>query len=168
MPSRRFVLISPFLAAAMGIGVTAGCSEESASPASTDAEGPATRAQDNAAGESSDTGAEPPITITVTADKTHAVQPGDEIRIEASVEGFVLDAEKIGADAQPGAGHYHVYLGGADGEPLLVSADPSAVVKVPADVTDGTHTLRVQLRNHDHSPLDPPAEATVRLIIYRL
>ena len=168
MRSRRFVLKPAFLAAAIGLAVTAGCSEESAPPASTGAGASATGAQDAAAGESTDTGAEPPITITVIADKTHAVQPGDEIRIDVSVNGFVFDGDKIGADAQPGAGHYHVYLGGADGEPLLVSADPSAVVNVPADVTDGTHTLRVQLRNHDHSRLDPPTEATVRLIIYRL
>ena len=168
MRSRRAVLKPAFLAAAIGLAVTAGCSEESAPPASTGAGESATGAQDAGSGESTGTGAAFPITITVTADKTHAVQPSDEIRIEASVEGFELDAEKIGADAQPGEGHYHVYLGSAGGEPLLVSADPSAVVKVPADVTDGTHTLRVQLRNHDHSPLDPPAEATVRLIIYRL
>ena len=110
----------------------------------------------------------PPIEIAVTADKTDAYSRATRSRIEVTVEGFVLDGTKIGADAQPGAGHYHVHLGSPDGEPLLVSAAASAVVKVPADVTDGTHTLRIQLRNHDHSPLDPPVEATVRLIIYRL
>ena len=108
------------------------------------------------------------ITLDVTADKTHAVQPGDEIRITVSVTGFALDGTKAGTGAAPGSGHYHAYLGDAQGEPLLVSAEGSAIVKVPDDVTDGTHSLRIQLRNHDHSPLDPPVETTVRLIIYRL
>lgn len=164
MPSRRSALNCAVLAAAIGLGVMAGCSEESAPTESAGAGEPAPAAAE----EQKDSGAASPIAIGVTADKTHALQPSDEIRIEVSVEGFVLDGAKIGADAQPGAGHYHVYLGSPDGEPLLVSADASAVVKVPADVTDGTHTLRIQLRNHDHSPLDPPVEATARLIIYRL
>jgi len=156
------------LAAAIGLGAIAGCSEESATPEPTGAGSHEKATQDKVKAGKKDDGAASPITIAVTADKTHAVQPNDEIRIEVTVEGFVLDGSKMGADAAPGAGHYHVYLGSPDGEPLLVSAESSAVVKVPADVTDGTHSLRVQLRNHDHSPLDPPVEATARLIIYRL
>ena len=168
MASRPSVAYSVILAGAIGLGAIAGCGEESAPPKSDDAAAPAPAGQGDAAGESKDSAPASPISIAVTADKTHAVQPNDEIRIEVTVEGFELDAAKIGAEARPGAGHYHVYLGGPDGEPLLVSADASAVVTVPADVTDGTHTLRVQLRNHDHTPLDPPVEATARLIIYRL
>lgn len=164
MPLRRAILISTFLAGAAVLAITAGCSEESAPPESADAESsapaPGATPQKSEAATS--------ITLEVTADKTHAVQPGDDIHIEVSVEGFVLDGTKIGAEAEPGSGHYHVYLGNPGEKPLLVSADASAVVKVPADVNDGTHSLRLQLRNHDHSPLDPPAEATVRLIIYRL
>ena len=166
MPLRRFTLISAALAAVVALGVTTGCSEESEPSKSSEAAAPA--ADETSAKEKESGVAASPIAISVTADKTHAVQPNDEINIEVTVEGFVLDGTKLGAAAEPGAGHYHVYLGSADGEPLLVSAKASDVVKVPADVTDGTHTLRIQLRNHDHSPLDPPAEAKVRLIIYRL
>ena len=168
MPSLRADLRTCVLTAAIGFGIIAGCSEESAPSGSTGTGTSATAAEDKAAGDAAAPGGASSIEISVTADKTHAVQPNDEIRIEVTVEGFVLDSAKIGAAAQPGAGHYHVYLGGPDSEPLLVSADSSAVVKVPADVTDGTHTLRIQLRNHDHSPLDPPIETGVRLIIYRL
>ena len=168
MPSRVPVVHSAILAGAVGLGAIAGCSEESPPPESTEVESPAKAADETAAVEKRDDGAASPVAITVTADKTHAVQPSDEIRIDVTVEGFELDGASIGSESRPGSGHYHVYLGSPDGEPLLVSADVNAVVKVPADVTDGTHTLRVQLRNHDHSPLEPPAEATVRLIIYRL
>ena len=130
MPSRRSALNCAVLAAAIGLGVMAGCSEESAPTESAGAGEPAPAAvEEQAAEEQKDSGAASPIAIGVTADKTHALQPSDEIRIEVSVEGFVLDGAKIGADAQPGVGHYHVYLGSPDGEPLLVSADASAVVK---------------------------------------
>ena len=168
MPFRRTVSYSVIFVAAVALGTIAGCGEEGEPPKAAGAGSPVTAADDQAAGERKDSGAVAPISIAVTADKVHAVQPNDEIRIEVTVEGFVLDGAKIGAEAEPGSGHYHAYLGSTDAEPLLVSADSSAVVKVPADVTDGTHTLRIQLRNHDHSLLDPPVEATVRLIIYRL
>ena len=168
MPLRRYSLRPAMLAAAFGLAVTAGCGEESETSKSSGAGETATVADGKPGKEKGSGTAGPPITVSVTADKTHAVQPSDEIRIEVTVDGFVLDGSKVGAAAEPGTGHYHVYLGGADGEPLLVSAESSDVVKVPADVTDGTHTLRIQLRNHDHSPLDPPVEATARLIIYRL
>ena len=170
MPLPRSVLNAAALATVIGLGViglgmTAGCGEED--PRSGNAGTGEPAADGTAEGERGDD-APPAISLGVTADKTHAVQPGDEIRIEVDVEGFVLDGGKIGAGAEPGTGHYHVHLGDTDGEPLLVSAEPSAVVKVPDDVTDGTHALRIRLRHHDHSPLDPPVEAEVRLIIYRL
>ena len=167
MASPRSIPYCAVLAAAIGLGaIVTGCGEESTPAKSTDAAQSGTAAESGAGQE--DGGSTSPVSVAVTADKTHAVQPNDEIRIEVTVEGFELDGAKIGAAAEPGAGHYHAYLGSADEEPLLVSADASAVVKVPADITDGTHTLRIALRNHDHTPLDPPVEAAVRLIIYRL
>ncbi|MDE0460193.1 MAG: hypothetical protein OXI15_23135 [Chromatiales bacterium] len=162
MPLRRPMLIRAFLVGAAVLAVTTGCGDDDSSAesaaAGSSAQAPASEASEAAAA----------ITLEVTADKTHAVQPGDEIRITVNATGFVLDGAKTGTGAESGSGHYHVYLGDARGDPLLVSAEGSATVKVPADVTDGTHSLRVQLRNHDHSPLDPPVETTVRLIIYRL
>ena len=164
MPSCRSLLIRVLLAGVAVLAVATGCSDDDRSPESANDDGSA-----KASAAAPEAGAATaPVTLAVTADKTHAVQPGDEIRITVSVTGFVLDADRMGADAVPGSGHYHVYLGDPEGEPLLVSAEESAGVEVPADVTDGTHSLRVQLRNHDHSPLDPPVETTVRLIIYRL
>ncbi|WP_420604440.1 hypothetical protein [Methylobacterium sp.] len=154
------MLIRALLVGAAVLAVTTGCGDDDSSAKSG-------TAGSSAQAPASETAAAA-ITLDVTADKTHAVQPGDEIRITVSVTGFALDGTKVGAGAAPGSGHYHVYLGDAQGEPLLVSAEGSAVVKVPADVTDGTHSLRVRLRNHDHSPLGPPVEATVRLIVYRL
>ena len=124
MPSRRPMLIRAFLVGAAVLAVTTGCSDDDSSAESTaagsSAQAPASEANEAAAS----------ITLEVTADKTHAVQPGDEIRITVSVTGFALDGTKVGAETVPGSGHYHVYLGDTQGEPLLVSAEGSAIVKV--------------------------------------
>jgi len=164
MPSFRPFLIVAVLSGAAVLTAVAGCGEEDSPPEPQVAE----TATEATAAASEAGAAAPAITLEVTADKTHAVQPGDEIGITVSVEGFTLDAANIGAEAVPGRGHYHVYFGGSEGEPLLVSAHANAVVKLSDDVTDGTHSLRIQLRENDHSPLDPPVETKVRLIIYRL
>ena len=168
MALRRYLLGPAVLAAVAALGATAGCGEESEPSKSSESTQATADADDTPAKENESGTTESSIAISVTADKIHAVQPSDEINIGVTVEGFVLDGSKVGAAAEKGSGHYHVYIGSADGEPLLVSGKASDVVKVPADVTDGTHTMRIQLRNHDHSPLDPPVEGTVRLIIYRL
>ena len=161
MPPSRLLLLSAIFAGATMLTTIAGCGDEDSATESSDA------VESTAVSQEADTAAAA-ITLEVKADKTHAVQPGDEIRITVDVGGFILDAASIGAESVPGSGHYHVYLGSAEGEALLVSADADAVVRVPDDVTDGTHSLRIVLRNHDHSPLETPVETTVRLIIYRL
>ena len=73
MPSHRPVPNSVILAAAIGLGAIAGCSQESTPPESTEAESPAKAMEDKAATESGENGSASPIAITVTADKTHAV-----------------------------------------------------------------------------------------------
>lgn len=107
--------------------------------------------------------------VSVTADKTHAVQPGDEIVLTVTVTDFALEASKIGQANEPGVGHYHVYLDDATGDDYLgVSADVLTKVKIPEDITDGSHDVRVVLHNNDHTPVSPPAVGSVLLIVYRL
>ena len=150
--------VRPLLATALALALL-GCGddqEERAPP------------EDAAAATAPSPPAETPITVEVKADKTHAVQPGDLINLSIAVEGFTLDTAGVGAANEAGVGHYHVFIGSTAGEPLLVDAAGQAAVTVPEDITDGTHTLRVSLRNNDHSALDPPAEGHARLIVYRL
>ena len=151
--------VGHLLATALALALV-GCGDDAEERAT--AEGAAAPAAETSAAPSN------PVTVTVKADKTHAVQPGDLIRLDVEVEGFTLDAGKVGAANEPGVGHYHVFLGSTAGEPLLVGAAGETTVTVPEDVTDGTHSLRVSLRNNDHSPLDPPVEGVARLIVYRL
>lgn len=158
--TRRFAPAVALLALVAGCG-----DEQDAQPAGESG---------TAAGEAAETAApaaagESGPRVSVSADKTHAVQPGDVLTVTVEVEGFTLAADKIGQASEPGVGHYHVYLDHAAGaEPLAVSADPAVQVSVPGDVTDGSHELRVVLHNNDHTPVEPAAEGSVWLIVYRL
>lgn len=107
--------------------------------------------------------------VDVSADKTHAVQPGDEITLTITVSKFTLDASKIGKPNEANVGHYRVYLDGASGDNFLADSGADTVkVKVPDDVTDGSHQLRVVLHNNDRSPVAPAVQGDVWLIVYRL
>jgi hypothetical protein len=108
-------------------------------------------------------------TMRVKADKTHAVQPNDVITLTIDLSGFQLSPDGIGSANQDGVGHYRVYLDTATGDDYLaVGADLTAKVTIPGDISDGSHDLRVVLHNNDKSPLEPPVEGSVLLIVYRL
>ncbi len=121
-------------------------------------------------------GTQPPVTaatggatLSVKADKTHAVQPKDEITLTISVTDFRLAPDSIGTANKDGVGHYRVYLDNASGDDYLaVGAESIAKVTVPADINDGSHDLRVVLHNNDESPLQPAVQGSVLLIVYRL
>ncbi len=109
------------------------------------------------------------VGVSVTADKTYAVQPNDEITLTISVTDFRLAPESIGAANQDGVGHYRVYLDDASGDDYLaVGAETTLKVTIPADINDGSHDLWVVLQNNDKSPLQPAVRGSVLLIVYRL
>jgi len=108
-------------------------------------------------------------TLSVKADKTHAVQPKDEITLTISVTDFRLAPDSIGTANQDGVGHYRVYLDDASGDDYLaIGAQSIAKVAVPADISDGSHDLRVVLHNNDKSPLQPAVQGSALIIVYRL
>jgi ABC-type enterochelin transport system substrate-binding protein len=107
--------------------------------------------------------------VSVTADKTYAVQPNDEITLTISVTDFRLAPDSIGAANQDGVGHYRVYLDDVSGDDYLaVGAEATAKVTIPADISDGSHDLMVVLHNNDKTPLQPAVRGSVLLIVYRL
>jgi len=158
----RLAVIIPIVFLA---GLLGGCGEDGGSPPS---EGQTTAAEP-AAPAANDPSAPAGPTVEVQADKTHAVQPGDEITLTIDVTDFRLSAAAMGAENEAGVGHYRVYLDDAGGDDYLTAGDATtARVTVPEQVTDGSHELRVVLHNNDGSPLEPPAEGRVWLIVYRL
>lgn len=107
--------------------------------------------------------------VSVSADKTHAVQPLDEITLTVTASEFTLNESAIGQPNEPDTGHYRVYLDSASGDDyLLESAAAVSKVTVPESITDGSHDLRVVLYSNDKNQLAPTVEASVLLIVYRL
>lgn len=142
--------------------LVAACSDES------EPDSKKTAATEQAAEPSADSAGDGPK-IAVSADKTHAVQPGDEITVSVTVSGFRLDADRMGQTNEPGVGHYRVYLNKIGGDDFLAEgAGPNVKITLPGDITDGSHELIVALYNNDRTPVTPPVDAGVLLIVYRL
>jgi len=136
------------LACLAAAALMAGCSEEAP-------EADATAAADSAESGAAQGAGAP--RLEVSADKTHAVQPGDDITV--TVEG---------SSPAPSGARYRAYLDDADGDDFLAaSADPTFQVSVPEGLTDGSHKLRVVLYDGD-APVEPRTEGSVWLIVYRL
>jgi hypothetical protein len=96
------------------------------------------------------------ISITEPADGWTA--EGDRIEVRVGVEGVELDGTKIGLPAadNPGVAHWHVYV-----DDQYAGLSVSDVISLPNDalptIAAGSHEVRVQLHNTDHTPLVPEA-----------
>jgi len=102
----------------------------------------------------------PSIAITSPPDGSQVSTLG--FRLTVTVSDFTLDAAAMGGANVAGTGHIHYSLDGA-----LVGGGMTAATTI--DVTGlevGEHTVRAELVNNDHSPLDPAvyAEITVTAI----
>jgi hypothetical protein len=103
--------------------------------------------------------------VAATAPGGTNVDCGSTVTLNITTTDFVLEAP-TGQPNQDGHGHYHVYLDNATGGDYL-AADAAATVDValPAGVTAGAHTLRVELFENDHSAITPAITSTVELTV---
>lgn len=70
------------------------------------------------------------------------------------ISGIRLDASRIGTPSRPGEGHWLLLV---DDVPV---ASGDALQFSMGNVPEGLHTLTVQVRNNDRSPLTPPVETS--------
>lgn len=97
----------------------------------------------------------PSIALTLSAD---SIEDGQSVLASWTVADFALDGAAIGSTQNvQGRGHVHVLV---DGDLVEMTASGSLEL---GDLGVGTHTVRVELRNNDHSALGPAVydEATV-------
>jgi len=97
----------------------------------------------------------PSISLSLSAS---TIEEGQSVVASWTVTDFVLDGAAIGSTQNvQGRGHVHVLV---DGELVAQTASGSLEIE---DLSVGTHTIRVELRNNDHSALSPAVydEATV-------
>src|SRR5439155_17976014 len=92
--------------------------------------------------------------IAIVSPAANAAVSNTGFRITVAVAGLVIDPENYGGANIPGHGHVHFY----EGANLLGTSTSTWF-----DVTlgTGTHTIRAELRNNDHSPLNPAVSSQV-------
>ena len=106
-----------------------------------------------------------------------APDPGDtpdgSVTVEVDVSSFDV-VDKLGEPAQEGEGHVHFYLDVAQipttpGQPAVTAEGTYHAEATTShtweDLTPGEHTFSVQLVNNDHTPLDPPVTAQVKVTV---
>ncbi len=86
--------------------------------------------------------------ITIVSPKVTSV-PTLGVRVEVAVGGFILDQPNYGGTNVAGHGHIHYTI---DGGGLIATTNTSAAF---APLSAGTHVIRAELRNNDHTPLSP-------------
>jgi hypothetical protein len=99
--------------------------------------------------------------ITITSPPDPANVNASSVELSISVGNFTLAGAKIGQAAAVGEGHYHLFV---DGIYLSYGADTQVLV---SDLSEGPHTVMVELHQNDHSNLTWPAFDFVRVVVVR-
>ncbi len=82
------------------------------------------------------------------------------VTVVVEVTGFELDKANLGSSTnKAGTGHWHVLL---DGQYVSATADLYATLQ---NVAVGSHTVKVELHNNDHSPVSPAVEDSVTFTV---
>ena len=97
-------------------------------------------------------GAQTGASIQIVSPRNNATVSGSMMVLEVRVQNFYLNSVAIGKKARLGEGHWYVYV---DGQFAGLSVDE--VVSLPNDahpkLAAGKHTIKVELRNNDHTPV---------------
>lgn len=102
-------------------------------------------------------------TVEIVSPQDGATLPPGDITVTAQVTNFKI-VDKLGQANVPGEGHLHFFLDitppTAQGKPAIPAGGDWAAVAGTTytfkNVTEGTHTIAVELVNNDHTPLNPP------------
>lgn len=94
--------------------------------------------------------------LEIESPKAGETVTGTEVTVKAKVENFNLKAAVVGVANRAGEGHLHYYL---DEQELR---SPRTEVTY-SNITAGSHTVRVELHNNDHSLLAPAVIKSVNI-----
>lgn len=93
--------------------------------------------------------------VTLQSNRS-TIDCGGMMTLTVEVDDFELVAP-TGQGREPGRGHYHLYLDDASGGNYLhAGAEEVLDMWMPTNLSAGEHRLRIELMNHDHSPVFPP------------
>jgi hypothetical protein len=133
------MLSAAALLTVMAIGTACGKTESTGAPAAGDHEMNMTK---QSATSTNSMDAKP----TLTAD---LVQDGRNVTITYKVGNMKISADHYGHQAVPGEGHLHVYVDNVQKAGLKTDAP----VRLE-NLTPGKHTIKLDLQNNDHTPLN--------------
>ncbi len=120
------------------------------------------------------------VAPSVTLSAPASTAEGQPLILNWTVTGFVLDSAAFGGAPEPGRGHVHVFLDPTPTNEGYIAATAGSTFVV-AGLKAGTHTIKVELFNNDHTKLPtsysdqvtvqvvaagPSAEATVGATVF--
>ena len=102
------------------------------------------------------------VNVTTDIDATN-VAPGQQIPVMMTVDKiFLIDpAETPPAEHVADAGHVQVYMDTTATEPLLITAQATFNVTVPAQTKAGGHKLICRVHHHDGTPTTTQMEISI-------
>ena len=112
----------------------------------------------------------PTPTIQITAPADGSTLSAGDITVSVQVSDFNL-VDKKGETNVAGEGHIHYFIDvdapTIQGTPAVTAAGTYAATSATSyiwpNVMPGTHTLSVELVNNNHTPINPPVVATVKV-----
>jgi len=105
------------------------------------------------------------LSFKADADVTQ-LKPGDSVAVSMNATGVVLvdpAAQPAASDAAK-ASYFKVYLDDTSSTPLVVTAQASVQVKLPATTTAGKHNLICRLHKHDGTPTNQEQEISITVV----
>lgn len=99
--------------------------------------------------------------VTINSPTDGAKVTSTAIPVSVSIKNFTVESKYAGMASQPGRGHVHVMVDGADMEHLTNMAYSDHITVSGQGLKPGRHTLAVELASDDHAPASPPAKVTI-------
>lgn len=104
-----------------------------------------------------------PPTLIVTADKTEA-SPGGTVTLTVAATGFKFADPASGASTDGSVGYFRIYLDEKTGDDFLAEGFTTPYeLKLPDDITEGDHKVRVILMKSDKTTFSPEISQTITI-----
>ncbi len=109
---------------------------------------------------------DPQVNITSNANLS-SVQPSEQVPVTASAQNVYLCDPSVmppPADAST-AGYFQVYFDDFNGQPILITAQTTFTVTIPANASAGPHKVLCRIHKHDGTPTTAVTELDITVTV---